>query len=228
MEQRWHGVEEVRGHGGSGVDCRSGCVAVRSRVTDGSDGTAIDDHADSVERAGQFGRERDHADPALARVEDARHLIGIGVAQGERVVRTAVRRRDPRALEVDATQGAVIDEGDERAHLRDQVVVRRGDQARMHRGRAVVEMGLRSPSNLLRVGGGEGRTAAAMAVQVDVAGHERVGAHGLAGGRPGADLDDGVALDADPGVWPLAVGIDDALRGEHERHAPTLGHRGAG
>ena len=143
-------------------------------------------------------------------------------------MRAAVRRGDPRALEVDAAQSAVVDEGDERADLRDEVVVRRGDQARVHRGRAVVEMRLRGPGDLLGVGGGEGGPAAAVAVQVDVAGHQRVCSHDLTGGRAGADLRDGVALDADPGVRALAVGIDDALRGQHERHAPTLGHHAAG
>ena len=228
VKQGRHGVEEVGGHGGTGIDGSARGIAVRCSMTDRGKGTAIDDDADRIQGTRKLGGKSHHPDAPLAHIEDARHLVGVGQAQRCRVVGPAVGAGDPRPLEVDAAQRAVVDEGDERAHLADQVVVLRRDEARVHRRRAVGAVRGRGCGDFVSVGGGEGGASAAVAVEVHEAGHQGVGANSLSGGCTRTDLHDRVALDPHPGIRPLAVGIDDALRGEHERHAPTLGHPNAG
>src|SRR5699024_7490372 len=96
-----------------------------------------------------------------------------------------------------------------------------GDQARDEARRAVRQMGVGDPPRLADVAGGEGGTAAAVAVDVDEAGRERAREVPLRGGRgaPFAHLEDARALDADP---PRGEG---ALRGEEpiggEDHASS-------
>ena len=228
VEQRWHRVEEVRRHGRARINGSAGSIAIGRSVAHCGDGATLDDEADGLKGAREFGGQRHHANATVARVEDARDLIRGRIPQRARVMRAAVGRGDPGPFEVDAAQCAVVNEGDESSHLADQVVVLRRYEARMHRRRAVSAVRRRGRGNLVRVGRGEGSTAATVTVQVDEAGEQDIRADGMLRGRPRPDLHDRIALDPHPGIRPLAVGIDDALRGEHERHAPTLGHPRAG
>ena len=228
MKQGRHGIEEVRGHGGTGIDGSARGIAVRCGMPDRRDGSAIDNDADRFQGTRKLGGKGHHPDAPVAHIEDARHLIGVGRAQRCRVVGPAVGAGNPRPLEVDAAQRAVVDEGDESADLGAQVVVRRRDQARVHRRGAMSEVSRCSPPDLVRVGRRKGGASAAVAVEVHKARHQGVDANGLSGRRTRADLSDEAGVDTHPRIGSLAIGIGDPLRGEHERHAPTLGHSALG
>ncbi len=137
---------------------------------------------------------------------------------------TAVVPRDPRSLEVDPGDRTGIDVGDERLDLGDQSGVLRGDQAGVHRRGAMTQVRRDGALDLPRVRAREGATPTAVAVQVDESRKQHSSVHSTLRGAALAHLDDATVVDANPAIGPVAIRIDDALRSEHDRHAPTLGH----
>jgi len=165
-----------------------------------------------VEPAGQLGRERDHAQVAVGRLDQPVDLGRLRVGEQRGVVRASVLRAEPRALEVDPGQRAGSCElrqfADRAVQLRGGV----GDQAGHDRGGAMSQVhgghglgGLRGP-------GVERRPAAAVHVRVDVPGHDGRALELHVGGarrRVRPDVRDVLALHVHP---PRR---EDSRRGDH-------------
>ena len=177
--------------------------------------------------AGKFRRDRRHRDRSAPCPEQGVDLGGVGVAQLLDGVGAAARVAEPRPLEVDARDHAVVDEVGEHAHRAPQVVRRRGDQARQRRGRAVPQVESRRGGGTLGVRVGVGVTAPAVAVHVDEAGDEHgVGQVeiGRAGRYSGAAVDDAVAGRLDP-AWTVRAGAcDDRARRDHRAPRTRSAH----
>ncbi|MEY9215384.1 hypothetical protein ABH917_004830 [Thermobifida halotolerans] len=202
---RAHLVEQVRGHGGSGVEGGAGPVVVGVGVAHGRDHAFGHGRADQVERAREFGRERDHRDVSPAGREDPPELGRVRAAQERRVVRPAPAGSQVRALQVDSGQITGFAQFGQCRHLAQRLLGGGGHQA-AHQGRhAVPPVGLDDGQRPFGVAVTEGRSGAAVDVDVDVAGGEQAAAQvdGLRRAvRRGTrtDLGDPPVLDAQPAV----------------------------
>ncbi len=168
-----HRVEQVGADPGARVQRRPRHVVRRVRVADRGDDPRGRDPAHGVEPAGQLGRERDHAQVAVGRLDQPVDLGGLRVGEQRGIVRADVLRAEPRALEVDPGERAGSGERGQLADRALQLGGGVGDQAGHDRGGAVGQVhgghglgGLRGP-------GVERRAAAAVHVRVDVPGHQR-------------------------------------------------------
>ena len=167
--QRTHRVEQVGGVAGTGGDGGARRRAVGVGVADRGDGAEPDDAAYGIDAARELGREGHHAHGVVA--DEVVDLGGVRGPQMRRVVRAAVRRRQPRTLEVDPDQQPVLDQRGEGRDLAPQPVARAGHQARHQRRGAVREVQGRGRARGVGIGTERGASAA-VAVQVDEAGDE--------------------------------------------------------
>ena len=185
-------------------------------MTDADDDTRARDRLDGVERPVELWRQRHHPQRVAARGEETAHVTGRRGTQQGGFVRTTEVPGEPRSLEVQPREDAVLDEfaqGQDRAlELTDLV----GDEARDEARRAVRQMGVGDPPRLASFTGGEGGPAAAVAVGVDEAGRECAREVPLRGcrGTPFAQLGDARALDTDPPRGEGAPRGEDPVGGE--------------
>ena len=172
---RTHRIEQVRPDPRPGLDRRDGLVVGGIGVPDGGDRPGIHDLGDGVQCAVQFGGDGDHPDRPTGGLENPRDFRGIRRSQGVRIMRPALVRGQPRALQVDAGQGAVGDQRGQGLDLSQQVTGVGGDQRSDHRGGAVAGVGRDARGHGVRVGVavGEGAATTAVDVGVDESGDDR-------------------------------------------------------
>ncbi len=135
------------------------------------DGADVDDLPDGGHRPVDLGGDGDHPDGAAARGEHPVDLGGVGGAQGGRVVRPLLARREPRTLQVDAADQAVLDLLGQRRHLTQQFVGVGRHQRRDQRRRAVRPVQAHGRARRLLGRVGERPAARAVDVHVDEARH---------------------------------------------------------
>ncbi|MPM65275.1 hypothetical protein SDC9_112170 [bioreactor metagenome] len=240
---RAFGIEQVSGDPRPGVDREVGVGVRRVGVPRGDDDTGLDEVTDSGLAAEPFDGQRDHPDRALPGGEQPVEVTAQRIGEQVGVVGPAMQLGQPGPLQVDAHQFPVADQWGQRADLSLQHLEGVGHQRGHRRRRPVREVGgQRGPGRVGAVG--VGGPAAAVRVHVDEPGNEDpvpqvddLGGPGSGAGpgssghtgrsgdrtgrtgrqRPGADLDDPLALDAHPAVV-------ERLGGEHPGRAEDRGH----
>jgi hypothetical protein len=114
----------------------------------GHNHSGVDQTRNRVVAAGSLGSQSDHPDCAVAGSQQRVDLRRCRVTQLGVVVRAAVRRAQPRALQVDTCDGALAGRLGEHPHARKQIGRRCRDQAGQRGGGAVHSVKPRGALNL--------------------------------------------------------------------------------
>ena len=139
MDRR-HRVEQVRGHGRARLDPGLRGRIRRIGVTDRRHHPVIDGYADGLQRPRPLRSEGDHPDRPAAGGQHRGQLVAIRIAELTHLVRARTVLRQPRPLEVDAGDDALLGQVGQPGDRGQQVLGRGGDHAGQRRGRAVPAM----------------------------------------------------------------------------------------
>ena len=142
---RVHAVEEVGAEVGAGRDRLLDLRVRGRRVAHGGMDAGRREPADEVEAVVALGGERHLTEVAAAELDEALDLGERGVAQEGRVVGAAARLGEPRALEVDAVDDAVVGELGQHRDATLEVARAHRDEAREQTRRRRGRGGARRP-----------------------------------------------------------------------------------
>ena len=167
------------GVGDMGRDCRArvdrgdGGLVVSIAMSDGRQRASTHDLADSGKCTIKFGGNRHHDDATTAAGQQLVDLCWLRIAELPNVVRSTARLADPRPLQMNADEHALVDQRRQHRDLFEQRWMTTGDQARHDRRRPVLRVQIRGSASVVGVGGDEGIATPAVTVLIDESGDQR-------------------------------------------------------